>query len=421
MRRLFPHLLPVTVLVLAILACSLPQPSTQSPLPTDTPTSTISPTTTPMPTETLAAPLLTEIPPSPTPEATASPYQPAGYYVVPPTGGTILVYDLGNQIVTQLSAPGLYGDNPSYAHLVGHLSNGAGDLSVAYFSWEANALNLTNLNGVSMLLNIPEFYMLAGIPSSPYIAFTSLEYADSGLRSRLTASNIDTLAVTLPVMEVVDTASYAVRPLAVVHDQGQPLGVYYTTVPYGIGGDLVFEPRRSLYYFDLTSYQSRELLGIGASPAGFSTDLSWLASTPLGVGPITLAPSNDLYNSITLPLLPDSDRGAGDAVFSPDNQYIAWKEGSGWLMAEVPDFHATIRIATTTGAITAQIPDSAIAPLLGNPSMVWVQPVGWLDNGTLLLEARGDDWENPSLLRVNHDGSGLAFLVPGGFMGFVYP
>lgn len=421
MKRLTPLFLIATSLILSILACSLPQSSPQSPLPTETPTPTIAPTNIPLPTDTMAAPLPTEIPPSPTPEATISPYQPAGYYVVPPTGGNILVYNLSNQLVTQLSAPGLYGDNPSYAHLAGHLTNGPADLSVTYFSWEAKALNLTNLNGVSTLLGVAEFYMLAGIPSSPYIAFTSLEYADSGLRSRLTAGNIDTLAAAVPVMEVIDTGSYAIRPLAVAHDQGQALGVYYTTVPYGIGGDLVFEPRRSLAYFDLTSYQSRELLGIGSSPSGFSPDLTWLAYTPLHAGPLGFAPSSDLSSSITLPLLPDSDRGAGDAVFSPDNQNIAWKEGSGWLMAEVPDFHATIRIATITGAITAQIPDSAIAALLGNPSMVWVQPVGWLDAGTLLLEARGDDWENVYLLRVNPDGSGLALLVPGGFMGFVYP
>jgi hypothetical protein len=197
--------------------------------------------------------------------------------------------------------------------------------------------------------------------------------------------------------------------------------LYYTTIPYGIGGDIVFEPRRSLSYLDLTTYQSWELLGIGSSPSAFSPDLSWLAFTPVHVGPMSIAPISDLNNSITMPLLPDSDRGAGGAVFSPDNQYVAWKEGSGWMMSETPNFHATIRIATISGAITAQIPDSAIAALVGNPSSIWVEPVGWLDAGTLLLEVRGDDWGNASLLRVSPDGSGLAFLVSGGFMGFVYP
>jgi hypothetical protein len=197
--------------------------------------------------------------------------------------------------------------------------------------------------------------------------------------------------------------------------------VYYTTIPYGIGGDIVFEPRQNLKYLDLASYQGSEVLDIGTSPSGFSPDLTWLAFTALHSGPMRLAPLANLGAAITLPLLPDSDRGAGDAVFSPDNQYIAWKEGSGWMMSETPNFHATIRIVTTSGAITAQISDADIAALIGNPSNVWVQPVGWLDNTTLLLEARGDEWNEASLLRVNPDGSGLAYLVPGGFMGFVYP
>jgi hypothetical protein len=421
MKRYLPLYFVVSALILAGLACNVPQLSPVPPTPTDTPTPTTAPTNIPLPTNTPAAPLPTVIPPSATPEVTVSPYQPAGYYVVPPPGGSILVYDLGNQVVTQLSAPGLYGDNPSFAHLTGHLSNGPADLGVAFFSWEANALMLTNLSGVSMLMGVQEFYMLAGIPGTPFIAFTQLEYADSALRSMLTVGDLANIASAPVIMDIVDTGSYAVRPLAVAHDQGQPRGVYYTSIPYGIGGDIVFEPRRALNYIDLTSYQSQELLGIGSSPSGFSPDLTWLASTSLHTGPMTIARLTDLTNAITLLLLPDSDRGAGDAVFSPDNQYVAWKEGSGWMMSETPNFHATIRIATTSGAITAQIPDTAIAALIGSPSVVWVQPVGWLDGTTLLLEARGDEWNNASLLRVNPDGSGLAYLVPGGFMGFVYP
>ena len=91
------------------------------------------------------------------------------------------------------------------------------------------------------------------------------------------------------------------------------------------------------------------------------------------------------------------------------------------MMSETPNFRATIRIATTSGTITAQIPDTALSALIGNPASIWVEPVGWLDNGTLLIEARGDEWEQATLLRVNPDGSGLAILVPGGFMGFIYP
>ena len=427
MRPYQPFSFLASLIILTALACNLPQQAITTPVPTDTPTPTNTPTPTvtptdiPLPAQTTEVAMPTAIPPTSTPEPTLPPYQPVGFFVVPQAGGSIVVYDRNNQVIAQLSAPGLFGDNPAYTHLAGHLSNGTSDLSIAFFSWENNSLMLTNLGGVSTLRNVENFYMLAGIPAYPYLAYTQVEYAESALRSSLTAGDFISISTAPSVMTVVDTSIYAVRPLAISHDHGNPLGVYYTTIPYGIGGDIVFEPRRSLSYLDLATYQSWELLGLGSSPSVFSPDLSWLAFTPVHVGAMSIAPISDLNNPITLPLLPDSDRGAGAAVFSPDNQYVAWKEGSGWMMSETPNFHATIRIATTSGAITAQIPDSAIAALVGNPSSISVEPVGWLDAGTLLLEVRGDDWGNASLLRVSPDGSGLAFLVSGGFMGFVYP
>jgi hypothetical protein len=422
MKRSTPFILIILSLLIASFACNVPQITSPTPTPTETATATIPPTDPQIsPTNTPAILVPSESPPTPIPEPTPLPYQPAGYYSVPVGGGSILVYDLNNQMVSQLSAPGLYGDNPSYAHLSGRLSNGAQDFSAIFFSWESFSLSLSDLNGVTPLLNTQNFYMLAGIPSQPYIAFVNLEYADAGLLSYLTIGDPANLPNAPAVMTVLDTDGYAVRPLAFADDQGQPLGVYYTSVPYGIGGDIVFEPRRSLRYLDLSTNQSRDILGIGSSPAGLSPDLTWLAYTALFNGPLTISPISDLSNPITLPLLPGSDRGAGSAVFSPDNQYIAWKEGSGWMMSETPNFQATIRIATTSGAITAQIPDSTLIPLIGNPTTIWIEPVGWLDNGTLLIEVRGDDWEQASLFRVNPDGSGLASLVPGSFMGFIYP
>lgn len=421
MKSILPLTFIAALLTLISLACNLPQQASTAPAPTDTSTPTLTPTAVPLTVQATTEVLPTAVPPPDTPEPTQPPYQPAGFFVVPKPGGSIVVYDRNNQVIAQFSAPGLYGDNPAYTHLAGHLSEGPSALSIAFFSWENNALMLTDLNGARELRTVVNFFMLAGVPASPYLAFAQVEYAESALRSSLTASDFTSISTAPSVMSVVDTAIYAVRPLAIAHDQSTPTGVYYTTVPYGIGGDIVFEPRRTLSFLDLATYQSWELLGIGSSPSAFSPDLSWLAFTPTQAGPLSIAPIANLSNPITLPLLPDSERGAGAAVFSPDNQYVAWKEGRGWMMSETPNFQATIRIATTSGAITAQIPDTAIAALVGNPSSIWVEPAGWLDAGTLLLEVRGDDWGNPSLLRVSPDGSGLAFLVAGGFMGFVYP
>mgnify|MGYP001147813748 CR=1 FL=1 len=420
MKSLMPFTFLVVLLILITLACNLPQQVSALPTPTSTPTMT--PTDIPKPTQVPTEIPPTVIQPTATLEVVLSPYQPSGYFVVPPAGGAILVYDLSNQLVSQLAAPGLYGENPANAHLAGHLSNGPVDLSLTYFSRDANALLLTDQNGVTTLRNVPDFYMLAGIPTIPYIAYTQLEYAEAAtLHSSLIVGDAALISSAPAVMTVVDTGSYAVRPLVIAHDQDQALGVYYTSVPYGIGGDIVFLPHRALYYLDLATYQSQQLLDISTSPSAFSPDLTWLAYSSQNAGPMMIAPTANLKNALTLPLLPESDRGAGNAVFSPDNQYIAWKEGSGWMMSETPNFHATIRIATTSGAITAQIPDASIAALIGNPASIWVQPVGWLNESTLLLEVRGDDWADATLLHVNADGSGLAYLVSGIFMGFVYP
>lgn len=44
--------------------------------------------------------------------------------------------------------------------------------------------------------------------------------------------------------------------------------------------------------------------------------------------------------NISYPLLAAVDqRGAGEASFSPNNQYLAWMEANGWQMAEAPNFH----------------------------------------------------------------------------------
>ena len=50
-----------------------------------------------------------------------------------------------------------------------------------------------------------------------------------------------------------------------------------------------------------------------------------------------------------------------------------------------------------------------------------MQPIGWLDAETLIVEVRGDDWGNTSLVKVRFDGSGVEYLAPGRFAGFLYP
>lgn len=124
--------------------------------------------------------------------------------------------------------------------------------------------------------------------------------------------------------------------------------------------------------------------------------------------------------SVCFPLLPQSDRGAGSAVFSPDNRYVAWMEGSGhWIMRAKPTFQAYVRIASTSGEIITEFPVSAINSIGGVTHVFWMEPVGWLDEQTLILQIGPNAWNPVALARINYDGSGLAYLAPGIFAGFL--
>jgi len=349
------------------------------------------------------------------------PYQPAGFVVAPGGGGSVILYDRNAQGISQFAAPDFFGDRSGFSHLVGSTSAELAQYELVYFSFADSSIMVTNLEGTRTLLDVENFFTMTGIPGDPFMAFTTLEYAESGLRSLLTVGEMNDLPTAAVALTVLDTDGFAVRPLAIEENNHEPVGFYYTSVPYGIGGDIVFEPRRALQYFDLTTFQTRQVLGIGTSPSGLSPDLTWLAYTSEDVSPLILAQFSSRGTPLTIPLLDGSDRGAGAAVFSPDNRYVAWKEGSGWSMSETPNFHATIRIATTNGEITAEIPDTLLAELVGGITYPWIEPVGWLDGETLLIGLRGDNWEDAYLLRVNPVGSDLALLVTGSFVSFIYP
>jgi len=252
-------------------------------------------------------------------------------------------------------------------------------------------------------------------------------WANDQLISRMYARNIQGGGATWSY-ERADPEIFATIPLAVQAANDQPQGVWYSLMPYGIGGDIVFPPHKGLYYLDLAAGGTENLyLANDFNPVGLSPDLNWVAYAPADNGFVSGEnPWLTLYNlyttvSIDIPINPASDRGAGYAVFSPDNKFVAWMEGSGWMMAETPNFHSKVVIADINGNIMAELPDNVLADVAGDPNATWVQPVGWLDLETLIVDVRGDDWANTSLVRVRFDGSNIAYLAPGRFEGLTYP
>jgi hypothetical protein len=125
---------------------------------------------------------------------------------------------------------------------------------------------------------------------------------------------------------------------------------------------------------------------------------------------------------VCYPALPASEpRGAGNAFFSPDAQYVAWMEGDGRQMAETPDFKTTVRVGQQDGTVVADLPMNRFEDVAGIGSISRAEPVEWLDNQTVIVQVRGQEWSQTALLRYNVVSKAASYLAPGEFLGLMYP
>ena len=246
-----------------------------------------------------------------------------------------------------------------------------------------------------------------------------MDFQETQPRSGLYAADLQSLPGAPALFLIADPDGYMVRPMAVDAQDGKLNGVWYTMAAWGIGGDIIFEPRKGLKYLDMSTGTVNEILNRDMSPWDISPDRNWVAFSTI-TGPMRVL-NRQTGEIFSFPLLPDSDRGAGDARLSPDGKYVAWMEGGGWTMAENPNFHASIRIATTTGISKVNIPDNAFDNIASSEKASWVEPVGWLDGETLIVQVRFQDWNNTALIRIRFDGSNPLYLATGTFVTFLYP
>ncbi|MBT3713388.1 MAG: hypothetical protein HOG15_08570, partial [Anaerolineae bacterium] len=223
-----------------------------------------------------------------------------------------------------------------------------------------------------------------------------------------------------------DPQGWALVALAVDVEGGLPVGVWYSKRPWGIGGDIVFDPRRTLSYFDLKTGISSQFLGTEANPSAISADRKWLAytndsSVGSASGPMAIR-NVETGANLSYPLQNAIDqRGAGEASFSPNNQYLAWMEGSGWQMAETPNFHSVVRVGNMNGNIIAEYADTIFLATSGLGTVQRVEPVGWFDDNTLIVMARGEHWDDAVLISVDIAAQTSRLIAQGIFAGFAYP
>ncbi|MCP4142936.1 MAG: hypothetical protein GY755_22050 [Chloroflexi bacterium] len=341
--------------------------------------------------------------------------------------GTLFVFDREGYTLQQINIPGVSYADEYNLHILSVFPHDNTGLPILYYSFEQNNSLLMTHNGqTSTLLSVPEFSGMVGADGKAVLAYTRVEYAEENLISHLYAGTISSLPTAAPVYTENNAEGWGLVALAVDVEAEKPVGIWYSKRPWGIGGDIVFDPRRTLSYIDLRTGTNSQYLGADANPSAISAEGEWLAYTNdegavAGAG--TMAIRNiQTGEGLSYPLQNAVDqRGAGEASFSPNNEYLAWMEGSGFQMAETPNFHSVVRVGNLNGNIIAEFADTAFLAASGLGKVARVEPVGWFDDNTLIVMARGEAWNDAVLLLIDIPTQNISYLAQGVFTGFVYP
>lgn len=367
-----------------------------------------------------------EVAEAPAPVVEAEPPKPRPVGILTQMGETISLYDRDGYTLMQLNTPSIHDANERNLHAGSAYLEGSDNLPIVYYSFEQSSSLLLSLQGtISTLIDVPDFSGLVGAAGKPILAYTRVEYAGDTLTSYLYASTIQNLPTAAPVYTETDESGWGIVALAVDVEAEQPVGVWYSKRPWGIGGDIVFEPRRTLSYLDLRSGVSAEYLGADSTPSALSDDRQWVAysdDTLVGAGTGMMNVRNLQTGAhISYPLrAAENQRGAGEATFSPANTYLAWMEGNGWQVAETPNFHSVVRVGNLNGNLIAEFADTAFLTVSGLNQVSRVAPVGWFDEETLVVMVNGSSRDKAVIVTVNITTQEKTRLANGNFVGFVY-
>lgn len=331
------------------------------------------------------------------------------------------VVDLDGAAITELKTPGIILAEQQRVHIAGNMPVGQFTAPLVYYSSENGGVIRQNMDGeITDLANVPFLLAMVGVPGQPLAAYSTAELTGSGVHTALYMSSLQDMENVEPVLVDDNTQSLAYKPLALDMAGGQPTGVWFTKEPYGIGGgDIIYWLHYGLYYYDTSTDKVVEYLDESWSPSGVSSDSMLTAYTaadydldhPMTVGVLAAEDEETIFY-----LNKNNERGAGYAVFSPDNRRVAWMECGGSMMDA--SLHCVVKIGVMDGTI---LYDSAISSAIGGGPVYWVQPMGWLDNDTVLVQIRRYDSDRPQLVSINVDNGSIAEVCEGNFIGFVYP
>lgn len=409
----------VGLLMLVSLACSLP-------LRTATPGALVTPPSV-QATSTLAAqsPTLEVLP---LPSATATP-QPAVKYLsgvlVNPVGGQkLLVYGPDGAQKGQYELPGV-GGYVSSSHFLAPGAYTAGGALPPLVYLDTNdkpVLKVIKEGQTKTIENVENLVTLVGAEGQNLLAYVEAVYQNDGVSANLYLGKVESLPLAGPVFSKLSSDSWPMFPLGIKAPDGNLQGVWLSPSAYGIG-DVVFAPRRGLYFLEISSGALTQVLGDDRNPVAISADQQWLASVPAGkstdagMRALNLSSKQELVYA----LAGDSDRGAGDAIFTPDGLSLAWMEGGGEIMSETPNFHTRLRVGTG-GKVILDLAGDSFSSISGLKKVAWTEPVGWMDATHLLVQVQGETMEEtPALVKVQVTDGSMTLFASGSFAGLLYP
>ena len=331
----------------------------------------------------------------------------------------LALVDRQGQILQTLNKMGIdpVGFNPDTYQVIGPISPVDQTVPLALLSlYNFGQVQVWEHQQYTKKIPAPDIVSLKSAPGQPVIAYGAFHPSTGETaRSEVFLLPVDNPpADPSPLIQAVLPGSSGLYPVA-VHARGStPLGVWLTQQINGIGG-WNFDVDRGLAYVDAATGRSIQALPEDRVFKGLSPDYRYAAYTAGG----KLFLRNLFFNEeVSLPTLPESSNGVGYLTFSPDNRLAAWVETSGDPYTNPSTLRSWLRLGSTSGELRLSLESTSFAEAAGfQPD--WIQPLGWLDAATLLIQAREDTSRKSVLLRLDAASGQATFFIEGQFTDWV--
>jgi putative hemolysin len=217
-------------------------------------------------------------------------------------------------------------------HTAGPITEGIMSTPLVFWSWDlednSKSLNFNLSGNITPLLSITDPPIMvtgmAGVPSSPVIAYSTLQYEENGalIRSKVYIGEYQSLASASPALVIDSRESEYITPLAIRVADQKPVGIWFTYHLMGIDGTpALYTNNSGLYYFDVSANTVYTFLEAGKKLTDLSPNQAYAAWVDGNSGEMQVT---DLINgqTVSFPKLPESERSAGFGLVSPSGGYV---------------------------------------------------------------------------------------------------